>query len=261
MTGGTPRLAGKAGVVTGATSGLGRAVVLAMAREGAAVVAVGRDTQRGEDVVRQVRERAGRASFYRGDVTREEDIVGAITQCRNEFGRIDFMHNNAGFIAMGELHEVSNEDWQRTLAVNLTAVFWGCKHAVLAMREEGHGGSIINTGSTSSFTATPDILSYVASKHGVLGITRSTALAYAAEGIRCNALCPGDFESRIFDEFLAASDDPASARRELEQLYPTKRILTPEEVAETAVFLASDASTGINGTSILVDDGILAKNY
>jgi NAD(P)-dependent dehydrogenase (short-subunit alcohol dehydrogenase family) len=133
------RLTGKAGVVTGATSGLGRAVVRAMAREGAAVVAVGRDAQRGEEVVRQVGEQGGRACFYRGDVTREKDIVGAINQCRSEFGRIDFMHNNAGFIAMGELHEVSNEDWHRTVAVNLTAVFWGCKHAVLAMRDEGHG--------------------------------------------------------------------------------------------------------------------------
>jgi NAD(P)-dependent dehydrogenase (short-subunit alcohol dehydrogenase family) len=104
-------------------------------------------------------------------------------------------------------------------------------------------------------------LSYVATKHGVLGIARATALAYAAEGIRCNALCPGDFESHIFDEFLAASGDPVAARRELEQLYPTKRILKPEDVAETVVFLASDASNGINGTSILVDDGILAKNY
>src|SRR5262245_26796222 len=165
MTNGTARLTGKAGVVTGATSGLGRAVVRAMTREGASVVAVGRDAHRGQTVARQVSEQGGRASFFRGDVTREEDIVGAINQCRSEFGRFDFIHNNDSFIKMGELHEVSNEDWQHTVAVNLTAVFWGCKHAVLAMREEGHGGSIINTGSTSSFTATPDILSYVATKH------------------------------------------------------------------------------------------------
>jgi NAD(P)-dependent dehydrogenase (short-subunit alcohol dehydrogenase family) len=247
------RLAGKAGVVTGATSGLGRTVVLAMVREGASIVAMGRDVERGSEVVRLAQEAGGKAAFFRGDVTSEEDIIGAIALCRSEFGRFDIMHNNAGICQTGLPHEVTNEDWDRTIAVNLTAVFWGCKHAVLAMREEGHGGSIINTGSTSSFTATPDIVSYVASKHGVLGITKVTALAYAAEGIRCNAMCPADFESQVFEDFLAAEADPVAARRELEQLYPAKQILRPEDVAETAVFLASDASGPINGTSILID--------
>lgn len=261
MNAGTGRLAGKAGVITGGTSGLGRAVVLAMVREGASIVAMGRDADRGNEVVRLAQEAGGQAVLFRGDVTAEDDIIGAIDKCRSEFGRFDIMHNNAGIVNTGLPHEVSNEDWNRTIAVNLTAVFWGCKHAVRAMREEGHGGSIINTGSTSSFTATPDIVSYVASKHGVLGITKTVALAYAAEGIRCNAMCPGDFESPVFEEFLAAEADPAAARRDLEQLYPTKRILRPEDIAETAVFLASDASHPINGTSILIDDGILTKNY
>lgn len=255
------RLESKAGVVTGATSGLGRAVVLAMAREGASIVAVGRDVERGEEVARLAREAGGTVIYQRGDVTEEGDIVAAIEKCRSEFGHLDIMHNNAGFIATGMLHEVSNEDWNRTVAINLTAVFWGCKHAVKAMLEEQHGGSIINTGSTSSFTATPDIMSYVATKHGVLGITKATGLAYAEHGIRCNAVCPGDFESQMFEDFLAIEADPAAARRELEQLYPTKRILLPEDIAETAVFLASDASHPINGTHILVDDAILTKNY
>jgi NAD(P)-dependent dehydrogenase (short-subunit alcohol dehydrogenase family) len=115
---------------------------------------------------------------------------------------------------------------------------------------------IINTGSTLSFTAIPDILSYFANKLGVLGITKVTALAYAEHGIRHDAICPGDFQSQMFDDFLADAE-----RHNLEQLYPTKRILTPEGVAETAVFLAPDASHPINGSHILVDDGILAKNY
>ncbi len=255
------RLAGKAGVVTGGTSGLGRAVVLAMAREGASIVAMGRDSERGDEVVRSAREAGGNVVFFSGDVTTESDIVAAINKCRSEFGRIDIMHNNAGICMTGLPHEVTNDAWDRTIAVNLTAVFWGCKHAALAMREEGHGGSIINTGSTSSFTATPDIISYVATKHAVLGITKVTALAYAADGIRCNAMCPADFESQVFDDFLAGEPDPEAARRELEQLYPSKRILRPEDIAETAVYLASDAAKPINGTSILIDDGLLAKNY
>ncbi|MGV0810299.1 SDR family NAD(P)-dependent oxidoreductase, partial [Mycolicibacterium setense] len=135
-----------------------------------------------------------------------------------------------------------NEGWSRTVAINLTVVFWGCRYAALAMLEEKHGGLIINTGSTSSFTATPDILSYVANKLGVLGITKVTALAYAEHGIRHDAICPGDFQSQMFDDFLADADDPDAERHKLEELYPTKRILTPEDVAETAVFLTLDAS-------------------
>ena len=261
MTSNKGRLFGKAGVITGATSGLGLAALRAMTDEGASIVAVGRDAARGQAMVDEIGERGGSASFYQGDVGIEDDIVGAIDACRTKFGRFDIMHNNAGFLVTREVHETTNEQWNASIATNLTAVFWGCKHAVLALREEGHGGSIINTGSTASFTATADTASYVATKTGVLGITRATALAYAAEGIRCNAVCPGDFESPMLEAFFAASDDPAAARREIESLYPTNRILKPEDVANAVVFLASDDAHAINGTTLVVDDAILAKTY
>lgn len=257
----TGRLKGKAGVITGATSGLGLAVLRAMSREGASLVAVGRNADRGAEVLAELRDEGAAVVFQAGDVTREEDIQGAIARCRAEYGRINIMHNNAGYLVTKALHETTNGEWERALATNLSSVFWGSKYAVLAMREEGHGGSIINTASTASFTATADTASYVATKTGVLGLTRATALAYAAEGIRCNALCPGDFESPMFDNFLEASADPEAARKELEALYPTGRILKPEDVANAAVFLASDEARGVNGTSLVVDDGILAKTY
>ena len=255
------RLAGKAAVITGATSGLGLAVVEAMAAEGAAVVAVGRNADRGWAIVEKLTNAGHAAAFVRGDVAVETDVIGAIEYCRREFGSLDIMHNNAAFLITAELHQTSTADWQQSLDTNLTGVFLGCKHAVLAMRDQGHGGSIINTASVAAFTATADTAAYVATKSGVMGLTRAVALAYASEGIRCNALCPGDFESPMLETFLAGEPDPAAARRDLESSYPTRRILKPEDVANAAVFLASDESTGVNGTSLVVDDGLLAKTY
>jgi NAD(P)-dependent dehydrogenase (short-subunit alcohol dehydrogenase family) len=255
------RLANKAGVITGATSGLGLAVLREMAREGASLVAVGRDVTRGAEIERRLRSTGARVVFHQGDVTREEDILAAVQRCVTDFGRLDIMHNNAAYLVTKELHETTNQEWHDSLATNLSSVFWGTKHAVLAMREAGHGGSIINTASTASFTATADTASYVATKTGVLGLTRASALAYAKDGIRCNALCPGDFESPMFTNFLQAAPDPSAARADLAALYPTNRILQPQDIAHVAVFLASDDAHAINGASIVVDDGILAKTY
>ena len=255
------RLAGKAGVITGATSGLGLATLRAMTAEGAAIVAVGRNTNRGQEIVEAIREEGRQAVFFTGDVSCEADIIAAIALCRKTFGSIDIMHNNAAYFTTADLHETTNEQWDKSLTTNLSSVFWGSKHAVLAMREQGRGGSIINTASVASFTATADTLAYVATKSGVMGLTRATALAYAAEGIRCNAVCPGDFESSILEQFFAAAPDPASARASIAATYPTKRILSPEDVARAVLYLASDDSGGVTGTSIVVDDGLLAKTY
>ncbi|SDC06666.1 NAD(P)-dependent dehydrogenase, short-chain alcohol dehydrogenase family [Mycolicibacterium neoaurum] len=248
-------------MVTGATSGLGLAVAQAMAAAGAAVVAVGRNADRGNEIVESIVRDGHSAVFVRGDVAVEGDVITAIEVCRSEFGTLDIMHNNAAFFVTAELHETTTADWQRSLQTNLSSVFWGCKHAVQAMREQGGGGSIINTASVAAFTATADTPAYVATKSGVMGLTRSVALGYASEGIRCNALCPGDFESPMLDAFLLSQADPSNARQEFEALYPTKRILKPADVANAAVFLASDESSGVNGTSLVVDDGLTAKTY
>jgi NAD(P)-dependent dehydrogenase (short-subunit alcohol dehydrogenase family) len=255
------RLTGKAGVITGATSGLGLATLEAMTREGASIVAVGRDLERGNRAVQAINDRGGRAIFHQGDVTIEGDIREMIARCRSEYGRIDIMHNNAAYLVSAAIHETTNDQWTASLAANLTSVFWGTKYAVLAMREEAHGGSIINTASVAGFTATGDTACYVATKSGVIGLTRDTAIAYAAEGIRCNAVCPGDFESPMLEHFFDTATNPAAARDAMEKLYPTHRILAPADVAAAIVFLASDEARGMTGTSMIVDDGLTAKTY
>jgi NAD(P)-dependent dehydrogenase (short-subunit alcohol dehydrogenase family) len=186
------RLAGKAGVITGATSGLGLETLRAMTAEGANIVAIGRDAEKGRRAVEEVQGNSGHAVFHQGDVTNEQTIIDAIARCRAEFGTFNIMHNNAGNQGPRLIDEASNAEWDECVATNLTAVFWGCKHAVTAMRETG-GGSIINTASILSFTADPFAPVYCTTKSALLGLTRAMALAYIGDGIRCNCLCPGEF--------------------------------------------------------------------
>ena len=255
------RCAGKAGVVTGTSRGLGREIVLALATEGASVVGVARDEDAGRRTAEEASANGGRALFVQGDVRREEDVAAAIERCRAEFGALDFMVNNAGILGEGRLHETSNEQWDDLVATHLTACFWGCKHALNAMREKGRGGSIVNLGSILSFTGDGYLAAYTAMKSGVLGLTKAIAIDYALDGIRCNCVCPGDMETPMIEQYFAGTDDAAAARAEMEAAYPGKRIAHPREVAAAVVFLVSDESSFVNGAPILVDGALTAKTY
>jgi NAD(P)-dependent dehydrogenase (short-subunit alcohol dehydrogenase family) len=255
------RCAGKAGVVTGASRGLGRETLLALCREGASVVAVARDSEAGRSAAEEAAALGGRAVFVQGDVRREQDVVSAIDRCGAEFGSPDFMVNNAGILGEGRLHETTNEQWDDLVATHLTGAFWGCKHAVNAMRESGRGGSIVNVGSILSFTGDGYLAAYTAMKTGVLGLTKAIAIDYALDGIRCNCVCPGDMETPMIKQYFDGTDDPVAARAEMEAAYPGKRIAHPLEVAAAVVFLVSDESSFVNGTPILVDGGLTAKTY
>jgi NAD(P)-dependent dehydrogenase (short-subunit alcohol dehydrogenase family) len=250
-------LAGKAGVVTGSASGLGREILLALAAAGAGVVGLDRDAESGRRVVEDA---GGTAVFVEGDVTREEDVVAAIERCRREFGSLDVMVNNAGIAVEARLHETTNEQFEAVVAVNLRGTFWGCKYAVIAMRQAG-GGSIVNIGSIVSVSGDPILPVYAMTKHGILGLTRVIAVDYAADGIRCNCLCPGDMETPMIERTFAAAPDPAAARRAMEAEYPGKRIGLPREVAQAVVFLASDESSFVTGTAFMVDGGLTASTY
>lgn len=255
------RLEGKAGVVTGTSKGLGREILLALTAEGAKIVALSRDAEAGQRAVDEVVAAGGTAVFHQGDVTHEEDVVAAIARCREAFGALDVMVNNAGVLGEGRLHETTNEQWDELVAVHLTGTFWGCKHAVNAMRESGRGGSIVNIGSILSFTGDGYLAAYTAMKSGVLGLTKAIAIDYALDGIRCNCVCPGDMETPMIEQYFAGTDDASAARREMEAAYPGRRIAHPSEVATAVTFLASDESSFVNGTPMLVDGGLTAKTY
>lgn len=257
----TGRLAGKNAVVTGGASGLGRASALGMAREGANVVIVDLDRDRAEAVAEEARALGARAAVSVGNLRVEQTVIDAIATCVREFGSIEVMHNNAGWQAEAPLHETTNEQWNRMVETNLTAVFWGCKHAVIAMRAGGNGGSIINTASTLAITADEMIAAYCATKAGVAGLTRAVALSYIRYGIRCNAVCPGDMDTPLTQGYFASTADPAATRAELERLSPIGRLADPAEVATAVVYLASDEASFANGASFVVDGGLTIKTY
>ena len=257
---GAQRLADKNALVTGGASGLGRATVLAMAAQGANVVIVDRDAEPAHAVAEQAAALGVRSMVAAGDLREEATIVDAIGRCVDEFGSLDVIHNNAGWQAETPVHETSNQQWQQMLDVNLTAVFWGCKHGVLAM-QDGNGGSIVNTGSILSVTADAMVPAYCATKAGVLGLTRAVALAYVADGIRCNAVCPGDMDTPLTQGYFAATPDPAATRRELEEASPIKRLADPSEIASVVVYLASDEASFVNGASFVADGGLTIKTY
>jgi NAD(P)-dependent dehydrogenase (short-subunit alcohol dehydrogenase family) len=247
-------LQGRAGVVTGGHKGLGAEIVDVILREGGSVVAVSR-SGRGDG------ETPDGVVDMSGDVTREQTFPDAIKLCIDTFGRFDFIVNNAGILGEGRLHETSNELWDALIATHMTGAFWGCKHAVTAFRDRGTPGAIVNIGSMLSFTADGYLGAYTAMKTGVLGLTKAIALDYAADGIRCNCLCPGDMETPMIEQYFDGTDDAAAARAEMEGSYPVNRIAHPREVAEGASFLLSDRASFINGTSLLVDGALITNAY
>ncbi len=255
------RCVGKAGIVTGASRGLGREVLRRLCGEGASVVALSRDATGGGAAVEEAAAAGGKAVYLQGDVRREQDVVAAIARCTDEFGSLDFVVNNAGILGEGRLHETTNEQWNDLVATHLTGTFWGCKHGIDVMRASGRGGSIVNVGSILSFTGDGYLAAYTAMKSGVLGLTKAIAIDYALDGIRCNCVCPGDMETPMIAQYFDGTDDPAAARVEMESAYPGKRIAHPAEVAAAVVFLVSDESSFVNGAPILVDGGLTAKTY
>jgi NAD(P)-dependent dehydrogenase (short-subunit alcohol dehydrogenase family) len=255
------RLGGKAGVVTGTSRGLGREILLAAAADGARIVALSRDVEQGRHGVEKARAAGGEAVFVPGDVRREGDIAASIERCLAEYGALDFIVNNAGILGEGRLHETTNELWDDLVATHLTGTFWGCKHAIVAMRASGRGGSIVNVGSILSFTGDGYLAAYTAMKSGVLGLTKAIAIDYALDGIRCNCVCPGDMETPMIQQYFEGTPDAAAAREEMERAYPGKRIAHPREVAAAVVYLLSDEASFVNGAPLLVDGGLTAKTY
>ena len=248
------KLDGKGAIVTGVGSGLGRAIARELAREGARVLGCDVEDAAGEETMARI------GSYRHADVSREADVQALVAAAVEAFGRLDVMVNNAAVQIERELVETTEDDLDRILAVNLKGVFFGCKHAVLAMRESG-GGAIVNVASILALVGDGILAAYCAAKGGVLGITRATAVQYGGDGVRCNAVCPGDIDTPLVQAYFDAAPDPAAKREEVAAEYPLGRIAQPDEIARAVVFLASDDSAFMSGQPLVVDGGLLATCY
>jgi NAD(P)-dependent dehydrogenase (short-subunit alcohol dehydrogenase family) len=256
------KLKDKIAVITGATSGIGKATALLFAEEGAEVVITGRRAELGARVENEIRERGARCVFVEADHSQAADCSRVVERTLAEFGRVDILFNNAGIVTSGTAETTSEEVWHETLAINVTAVWRMCKLVLPYMKRQG-GGVIVNNGSDWSVVAGRDAFPYIASKGAVAMMTKAMALDYARENIRVNAVCPGDtFVDRWMEKGYFEGSDPVTieeALKESSAYIPMGRFGKPEEIAKAVLFLASDDSSFVTGHLLLVDGGNTAQ--
>lgn len=246
-------LSGKIAIVTGASSGIGRATAKLFAHEGAKVIIGARREDKLHELINEITANGGQAKALAGDVTSEAYNKALVDLAVAEFGQLDIAFNNAGALGtLVPLPELTHEDWNLTISTNLTSGFLATKYQIPAMLENG-GGSVIFTSSVAGNTvAIPTKSAYAAAKAGLIGLTKTLAVEYGAQGIRFNALLPGATATPMVDEM---GTDPEFIKF-LDNIHALKRRAEPEEIAKAAMYLASDAASFITGTSMLVDGGV-----
>lgn len=248
---------GKVALVTGGGSGIGRATALAFAQEGAKVVVADIAPDSGQETVRMIKATGGEAIFVQADVSKAIEVEAMVTKAVETYGRLDYAHNNAGID--GEfvtLVGCSEENWDHVMGVNLKSVWLGMKYEIPQIRKQG-GGAIVNTASVASLVAFRTMGAYVASKHGVVGLTKTAALECSRIGIRVNAVCPGAIRTPMIDAFIGGDPEREAS---MNALQPMGRMGTPEEVANAVIWLCSDAASFVTGACLVVDGGITAQS-
>ena len=251
-------LNGKVALVTGGASGIGRATALTFAREGAKLIIADMNEEGGQQTVHMITENGGEAIFVQTDVTQATAVEALISKAVETYGRLDCAHNNAGVTqrAYPSTAEYPEDDWHRVLAVNLTGVWLCMKYEIPQMLTHG-GGAIVNTASVAGLVGLAGRSAYVASKHGVVGITRTAALEYAQQGIRVNCVCPGYIRTPMVEYVLQHAGAQIEAQMVARE--PIGRLGTPEEIAETVVWLCSEAASFVTGHTMTVDGGFVAQ--
>jgi NAD(P)-dependent dehydrogenase (short-subunit alcohol dehydrogenase family) len=249
------RLAGKVALVTGSTSGIGRASAELFAEEGASVVVNGRRQKLGEQVVQGIRERGGKASYCYADACRNDDLQALVQFTVDTYGRLDVLMNNAYSGRNASVTDLDEQDWDDVFAVTVKAAYLGCKYAIPEMIEAG-GGSIINVSSVHGMLGGRESAPYGAAKAAIINLTRQMAVDYGQYGVRVNALCPGRIVTEAKVEFLKVR--PREVRRQ-RLIYPLGRPGTMREAAQCALFLASDESSFVTGHALVVDGGLTAQ--
>ncbi|MDZ4688008.1 MAG: SDR family oxidoreductase [Planctomycetaceae bacterium] len=244
---------GKVAFVTGAASGIGRAAALAFAREGASVVAADVSEQGNQETLRLIEEQGGRAVAVRCDVTQAADVKAALAKAVEAFGRLDFAFNNAGVEQkkLTPLAELDEEEWDRILNIDLRSVFLCMKYEIPLILKQG-GGAIVNTSSGAGVVGIKGNPAYTAAKHGVIGLTRSAALDYAAQNLRVNVVCPGYIDTAMMGRFTGGTPE---GRAKVIAEEPIGRMGTPEEIAAAVIWLCSDMAGFVIGHALVIDGG------
>lgn len=251
------KLQGKVAIVTGAASGIGRASAIQFANEGARVQVVDADESKGPVTVETIRAQGNEAFFTKADVSNEAQVKAVIETVVERWGRIDILFNNAGVLLVKSIEDMTGDEWDRVMSVNVKAAFLAIKYAAPHMRRGG-GGAILNTGSIASFTGQLGTPAYSASKGAIALLTKSLALDLGRDHIRVNCICPGITDTPMLREHLGhGAEGEAHIHARLSRV-PTGTILSPEDVARAALYLVSDDSIGITGVLHVVDGGLLA---
>jgi NAD(P)-dependent dehydrogenase (short-subunit alcohol dehydrogenase family) len=247
---------GKVALITGGTSGIGRATAIAFAREGAKVVVTGRREKEGQEVVDEIKQADGEAIFIKTDVSKAADVKAMIEQTVAAFGRLDYAFNNAGVEQeLKSLPHQTEEEFDFITNINIKGVWLSMQQEIPAMLENG-GGAIVNMSSIGGLVAAPGMDIYVASKHAVIGLTKGAALAYAKKNIRVNVVSPGAIATEMFNRIETVNPAAGAA---IKAAHPMGRAGTPEEIANTVLWLCSDGASFITGQTIAIDGGYTAQ--
>lgn len=251
---------GKVALVTGGSSGIGRTTAVAFAREGAKVVVTSRRENEGKETVRLIKEAGSEGLFIRTDVSKEADVKAMVEGTVKAYGRLDYAFNNAGIEGdVAPLAEQNVENYEAILGINVRGVFLSMKYEIPEMLK--NGGAIVNTSSVGGLIAFPGFSLYVASKHAVLGLTKTAALEYAKSGIRINAVSPAVIETDMMDRFVGkvAVGKEGEMRQQLAAMHPIGRTGKPEEIASAVLYLCSDGASFITGQTLAIDGGYTAQ--